>query len=80
VSILDLNLEPKAAAVRRVKAITGGGGRRRWSDDEKARAIEASLVRGAVAPAVARRHVETAARNLVDSRAKRSVPPKRLTA
>jgi transposase len=55
VSRLDLELEPKAAA-RRIEVITGGGGRRRWSDDEKARAIEASLVPGAVVSAVARRH------------------------
>jgi transposase len=37
--------------------ITGGGaGRRRWSDDEKARAIEASLAPSAVVSEVARAH------------------------
>jgi transposase len=37
--------------------ITGGGGsRRRWTDDEKARAIEASLAPGAVVSKVARAH------------------------
>jgi transposase len=41
---------------RRVEVITGRGDRRRWSDEEKARAIEASLVPGAVVSAVARRH------------------------
>jgi hypothetical protein len=37
VSRLDLTLDPKAAAGRRVEVITGGGGRPRWSEDEKAR-------------------------------------------
>lgn len=55
-SRLDLTLDPKATARRRVEVITGGGGRRHWSDDEKARAIEDSLVPGAVVSAVARRH------------------------
>ena len=49
-------LEPKATAVRRVELITGGGGRRRWSEDEKSRAVEASLEPGAVVSAVARQH------------------------
>ena len=52
----DCELEPKAAAGRRIEVITGGGGRRRWSEDEKARAIEASLAPGAVVSEVARRH------------------------
>ena len=55
-SRLDLKLEPKAAVVRRVEVITGGGGRRRWTEDEKARAVEASLESGAVVSAVARQH------------------------
>jgi transposase len=55
VSRLDLTLDPKAAR-RRVEVITGGGGGRHWSDDEKARAIEESLVPGTVVSAVARRH------------------------
>ena len=55
-SRLDCELEPKAAAGRRVEVITGGGGRRRWSEDEKARAIEASLAPGAVVSEVARLH------------------------
>ena len=57
-SRLDLTLE-KAATARRVEVITGGGGRRRWSDDEKARAVEASLAPGAVVSQVARRHGAT---------------------
>jgi transposase len=52
---LDLKLEPKPAEGRRIEAITGGR-RRRWSDDEKARAVEASLAPGAVVSAVARLH------------------------
>jgi hypothetical protein len=46
VSRLDVTLDPKAASARRVEVITGGGGSgRRWSHDEKARAIEASPAR-----------------------------------
>jgi transposase len=56
VSRLDLTLEPKAAAVRRVEVITGAGGRRRWSADEKSRAVEASLEPGVVVSVVARQH------------------------
>ena len=55
-SRLDLKLEPKATAVRRVEVITGGGGRRRWSEDEKSRAVEASLEPDAVVSAIARQH------------------------
>ena len=55
-SRLDGELEPKAAAGRRIEVITGGGGRRRWSEDEKARAIEASLTPGVVVSEVARRY------------------------
>src|SRR5471030_3523388 len=50
-------MRPRAASARRVEVITGGGGsRRRWSHDEKARAIEASLAPGAVVSEVARGH------------------------
>ena len=55
---LDLKLEPKAAEARRIEVITGGR-RRRWSDDEKARAVEASLSPGAVVSVVARQHGAT---------------------
>ena len=57
-SRLDLKLEPKPAEARRIEVITGGG-RRRWSDDEKARAVEASLAPGAVVSVVARQHGAT---------------------
>ena len=53
-SMLDHKLEPKA--VRRIEVITGSGGRRRFSDDEKARIIEEALVPGAVVSAVARQN------------------------
>jgi transposase len=56
VSRLDGELELKAAAGRRIEVITGGGGRRRWSEDEKARAIEASLAPGVVVSEIARLH------------------------
>ena len=50
---LDLKLEPKPAEGRRIEVITGGR-RWRWSDDEIARAVEASLAPGAVVSVVAR--------------------------
>jgi transposase len=53
---LDLELELKAAAGRRIEVIRGGGERRRWSADEKARAVEASLFPDAVVSEVARLH------------------------
>ena len=49
-SRLDLKVEPKPAEARRIEVITGGR-RRRWSDDEKVRAVEASLEPGAVVSA-----------------------------
>jgi transposase len=56
VSTLDHTLEPKAGSVRRLEVITGTGRRRRFSDDDKAQIIEETLVPGAVASDVARRH------------------------
>jgi len=56
VSRLDLTLDPKAPAARRIEVITGASGRRRWSEEEKARAIEESLAPDAVVSQVARRH------------------------
>ena len=41
---------------RRIEVINGAGGRRRWSDDDKARILEETLAPGAVVSAVARRH------------------------
>ena len=55
-SRLDVTLDPKAASGRRIEVISGGGGRRRWSNDEKARAIEASVGPGVVISEVARAH------------------------
>jgi hypothetical protein len=52
---LTVSLSRRRRRSGMLRVITGGGGRRRRSDDEKARAIEASLVPGAVVPAVARR-------------------------
>jgi transposase len=51
----DLTLEPERPA-RRIEVITGGGGRRRWSADDKARVVEETLKPGAVVSEVARRH------------------------
>ena len=45
-SMLDHKLEPKP--VRRIEVITGTGGRRRFTDDEKAQIIDEALVPGAV--------------------------------
>jgi transposase len=45
-----------AGIVRRIELITGGGRRRRWSTDDKARIIVESLEPGATVSEVARRH------------------------
>jgi len=55
VSMLDHMLEPPRP-VRRLEVITGSGGRRRWSADEKARILEEAMAPGAVVSEVARRH------------------------
>ena len=55
-SRLDHTLDPKDEIVQRIEVITGGGERRRrWSDDEKAEAVEESLLPGVVISQVARR-------------------------
>jgi len=60
VSRLDHTLDPNDEAVRRIEVITGGGERRRrWSDDEKAEAVEESLRPGVVISQVARRRGPT---------------------
>jgi hypothetical protein len=56
VSTLDHTLEPRASSVRRLEVITGTGRRRRFSDDDKARIIEETLVPGAIVSDVARRN------------------------
>jgi transposase len=56
VSRLDHTFDPKDKAIQRIEVITGGGERRRrWSDDEKAEAVEESLRPGVVISQVARR-------------------------
>ena len=52
---LDPTLEP-SRPVRRVEIISGIGGRRRWSVDDKARIVEETLAPGAVVSEIARRH------------------------
>jgi transposase len=49
-------LDPKPAPFRRLEVLTGVGGRRRWSSDDKARIVEESLTPGATVSEVARRH------------------------
>jgi len=49
-------LDPKPVQVRRLEVLTGVGGRRRWSSDDKARIVEESLAPGATVLDVARRH------------------------
>ena len=44
-----------SAGYRRIEVLTGPGRRRRWSDQDKARAVAESLVPGASPSAVARR-------------------------
>jgi transposase len=55
-SSFDPTLDPKPAPFRRVEVLTGVGGRRRWSMDDKARIVEESLAPGATVSEVARRH------------------------
>ena len=49
-------LDPKPVLVRRLEVLTGVGGRRRWSSDDKARIVEETLAPGATVSQVARRH------------------------
>ena len=58
-SRFDPTLKPQGDVVRRIEVITGASGRRRWSEEEKARAIEESLAPDAVVSQVARRHGAT---------------------
>src|SRR5687767_12634799 len=53
--MVDHMLEPPRP-VRRLEVITGVGGRRRWSADEKARILEEAMAPGAVVSEVARRN------------------------
>ena len=53
-SRLEPTLEPERL-VRRIEVITGGG-RRRWTVDEKARIVSETLESGAVVSVIARRH------------------------
>jgi transposase-like protein len=55
VSRLEPTLEPERQ-VRRIEVITGGGGRRRWTVDDKARIVAEKLEAGAAVSVVARRH------------------------
>ena len=54
-SRLEPTLEPERE-VRRIEVISGGGGRRRWTLDDKARIVEETLGPGASVSVVARRH------------------------
>jgi transposase len=55
-SSFDPTLDPKPVVVRRLEVLTGVGGRRRWSTDDKARIVEETLAPGARVSEVARRH------------------------
>jgi transposase len=53
----DPTFEPKGAVgVRRLEVITGVGGRRVWSDEDKGRIVAESFAAGANVSAVARRY------------------------
>ena len=54
-SRLEPTLEPERP-VRRIEVITGAGGRRRWTTDDKARIVAETLEPGAAVSVVARRH------------------------
>ncbi len=58
-SRLDPSIEPNGSGLRRIEVITGAGGRRRWSEAEKALAVAESLAPDAVVSQVARRHGAT---------------------
>ena len=49
-------LDPRPVLVRRLEVLTGVGGRRRWSSDDKARIVEETLAPGAKVTEVARRN------------------------
>jgi transposase len=55
-SAFDRRLDPEGREVRRLEVITGALGRRRWSDEAKARIVAESLAPGVVVSEVARRH------------------------
>ena len=48
--------DPKRKIVRRLEVISGGGGRRRWSEEVKSRIVAESFAPGAMITEVARRH------------------------
>ncbi|WP_162129684.1 transposase [Methylocystis parvus] len=58
-SRLNTLIEPNDSGLRRIEVITGAGGRCRWSEDEKALAVEEWLAPDAVVSQVARRHGAT---------------------
>jgi transposase-like protein len=55
VSMVKDMVEP-SGCVRRLEVITGVGGRRRWSEAEKARITAEAMVPGAMVSEIARRH------------------------
>lgn len=55
-SRLDPSIEQNGSGLRRIEVITGAGERRRWSEDEKALAVEELLAPDAILFQVARRH------------------------
>ncbi len=55
-SAFDRRLDPEVREVRRLEVITGALGRRRWSDEAKARIVAESLAPGVVISDVARRY------------------------
>jgi transposase len=68
VSRLDPSLEPNGSGLRRMEMITGAGGRQRWSEGEKALAVEESLVPDAVVSHDACRHGATPQQPLGEGR------------
>ena len=74
-SRLDPTLDAKRSETRRIEVITGAGGRRRWSDEEKARAVKSF----APARSSRRLRVDTARHRSSSSRGdeRRSEKPRR---
>jgi transposase len=52
----DRSDDPKPVSPRRIEVYTGGQGRRRWPDEEKARIVVESFMPGTVVTQLARRH------------------------
>jgi hypothetical protein len=63
--LVDPTIDPKPVVVRRLEVLTGVGGRRRWSPDDKARIVDETLAPGATVSEVARNEPSPAALSII---------------